>query len=286
MSDNKKNLLLGAHMSIAGGLELSYHRAEEIGCTAMQIFTKSNRQWRATNLTDETIRLFHATQHTSRIQETIAHASYLINLGTADQTIHTQSIQALKQELVRCYQLTIPYLVLHPGSRGITDEQSCLNRISDSLNFVLSSTPGTTRILLENMAGQGSSVCYSFDQLGYIIKKSEFPNRIGVCFDTCHAFAAGYAFSTSSQYTQMWQEFNELIGIHALYVIHVNDSKKENGSRVDRHEDIGKGKIGLKAFEFIMNDTALSGIPKILETPRATLEDYLSNMRILRDLVS
>ncbi len=286
MPHTKQPLLLGAHISIAGGIELAYERGESIGCTAIQIFTKSNRQWHAPKLTTETIERTLIAQKKSSIQTTIAHASYLINLGAADSTTQKKSIASLIMELQRCQELAIPHLVLHPGSRATVNETTCLNQISDSLNTILSQTPGSVKILIENMAGQGSSVCHSFEQIGYLLNQSDFKDRLGVCLDTCHAFAAGYDFTTDSGYQMMWQEFNTHIGLHNLHTIHLNDSKKECGSRIDRHEDIGKGKMGLHAFKLLINDAKLAHIPKILETPQSTLQDHARNIEVIKNLIN
>jgi len=286
MSHKKQALLLGAHMSISGGLELAYQAGESIGCTAMQIFTKSNRQWAAKALNNDVITGFKQAQRASSIKSTIAHATYLINIGAIDHTTHQKSVKALAMELERCAQLNIPYLVLHPGSHGNTDEKSCLNKISDTLNTIFNTTNSNTTILLENMAGQGSSVCYLFEHIGHIIAASDFKKRLGVCFDTCHAFAAGYDFRTEQTYQDLWQTFNETIGIDKLKAIHLNDSKKSLGSRVDRHEDIGKGGLGLEPFSLLVNDPRFYDVPKILETPRATLEDYVRNMNTVKKLIT
>lgn len=286
MSHEKQSLLFGAHMSIAGGLELAYQAGESIDCTAIQIFSKSNRQWAAKHLDSGAIAAFKNAQKNSTIQSTMVHASYLINIGAPDHATHSKSVSALLIELDRCEKLNIPYLVLHPGSHGKTDEKICLNKISDTLNTVFETSISTTTILLENMAGQGSSVCYLFEQLGYIISQSDFKRRLGVCFDTCHAFAAGYDFRTQDTYEQMWKAFDAHIGIHKLKAMHINDSKKSLGSRVDRHEDIGKGNLGLEAFALLFNDARFFSIPKILETPRATLADYARNMDTIKKLIT
>jgi deoxyribonuclease IV len=290
MSDKQHPLLLGAHMSIAGGLELAYQAGESIGCTAMQIFTKSNRQWAAKALDNDAITGFKQAQQASSIRSTIAHATYLINIGAIDHVTHQKSVAALMIELERCEQLNIPYLVLHPGSHGNTDEKSCLNKISDTLNTIFNSTTTNTTILLENMAGQGNSVCYLFEHIGHIIAASDFKKRLGICFDTCHAFAAGYDFRTVQTYQDMWQAFDEAIGIDKLKAMHINDSKKPLGSRVDRHEDIGRGSLGLEPFSLLFNDPRFFDVPKILETPQSThsksiLEDYARNMNTVKSLI-
>lgn len=286
---NKKNhtLLLGAHMSIAGGLDQAVVRGESIDCSTIQLFTKSNRQWKAKKLSPEDIDLFKQTVKNSSIKKEhiVAHASYLINLGSTDTEINKKSIAGLIEEIERCEALEIPYLVLHPGSSQNANMTDCLNTITENLDTVLQLTPGKTMVLLETMAGQGTSVCYQLEHLAYIYKKSKFKNRLGVCLDTCHIFAAGYDFRTEATYHDFWTTFDHIIGINALKVIHVNDSKKELGSRVDRHENIGKGKIGLVAFKLLFKDERFFAIPKILETPKGSLEEDVLNMKTIKSLL-
>lgn len=283
---HQHRLLLGAHMSIAGGFEQAIIRGESIECTTIQLFTKSNRQWNAKQITDEQTELFKQTLKKSSIAPVITHASYLINIGSSDLTTQKKSVAALAEELTRCHMLGIPYLVLHPGSSTGASEKEGLQWISDNLNEALAQTPGSTMILLENMAGQGSSACYKFEHLAFLYKESEHKKRIGICFDTCHAFAAGYDFRTEATYKQLWHDFDEIIGLQHLKAMHINDSKKELGSRVDRHEEIGKGHIGLKAFELLFNDEQFFDVPKILETPKDTLPDYAHNMLVIKNLIS
>lgn len=282
----KHRLLLGAHMSVAGGLEKAFERAESIHCTAMQIFTKSNRQWHAKKITPEEAALFVATDKKSSIAITITHATYLINIGSADSAIRKKSIDGLIDELDRCHVLQIPYLVLHPGSSAGGNPEECLDTIVESLNIAFSKTTSQTTVLLEIMAGQGSVMCYTFEQLAYILQKNSYHHRLGVCLDTCHAFAAGYDFRTSETYGAMWKQFDQTIGLKNLKAIHLNDSKKGLGSRVDRHEEIGKGALGLEPFRLLMNDKHLFDIPKVLETPNDSLEDYANNMQVLMELLS
>lgn len=286
MKTKKPTLLFGAHMSTAGGFEKAIERGESINCTAIQIFTKSNRQWRAKKITDEQAQLFKDTLKKSSIQSVIAHASYLINLGSPNTETVEKSKEGLFTELGRCDQLDIEYLVLHPGSHLKSGEQEALTRIAQNIDVVLSNYTGNTKILLETMAGQGSSVCYTFEHIATILKKSKNKKKLGVCFDTCHVFAAGYEFGTPSSYTRLWQDFDNIIGLKKLKAIHVNDSKKECGSKVDRHEDIGKGKIELKAFGLLFNDVRFFDIPKVLETPRDDLSDYARNMTVIKKLLS
>jgi deoxyribonuclease-4 len=273
-------------MSIAGGLDKAITTGQSIGCTAIQLFTKSNRQWTTAELTDQEITDFKNAAQKSTIDPIIAHTSYLINIGSPKKDIEKKSIESLIIELDRCNKLSIPYLVLHPGAYLDTDEQSCLERIIENINGILESHSGHTTLLLELMAGQGSTVCYTFEQLAYVYKHTKYKNRLGVCFDTAHAWAAGYDFSTSHKYTVMWQQFDDTVGIENLKTIHINDSKTLWKSYIDRHETIGKGTMGLETFKLLMNDERLFGIPKILETPKESLRDDEYNMNILKGLLS
>ena len=286
MPKKKHTLLLGAHVSIAGGMEKAFERAESIGCTAMQIFTKSNRQWSAKPLKKETIKAFKQAAKESLIKNIVVHSTYLINLASPNTEVAKKSVAALIQEIKRCQQLDIRYLILHPGSHLNSGEDVALEKIAQNLDKVFKQTPDSTMILLETMAGQGSSTCYTFEQIKKIVQHSSNKRRIGVCFDTCHAFAAGYDFRTPEKYEKMWQKFDKIIGLSKLKALHINDSKKELGSRVDRHEHIGKGKIGTKGFSLIFNDERFFDIPKILETPAQTEQDYMPNMKTLKRLIN
>ncbi len=282
----KKRLLIGAHMSISGGLNNAFERGKVVGCTTMQIFTKNNRQWKAKPLIKDDIMLFEQTKKEHEITPLVAHATYLINIGSPNKEVEKKSIECLALELKRCNKLGIKYLVLHPGSHNKTDEQSCLDRINKNLNAIFKKDDGNTIVLLETMSGQGSSVCYTFEHIAYLLKNSKHKNRLGVCFDTCHVFAAGYDIRTKSTYEKTIQTFDEIIGLKHLKIFHINDSKKELGSRVDRHEDIGKGKIGKKAFKLLFNDEQFFDTPKILETPKEKIEDDIRNITVIKSLLS
>jgi deoxyribonuclease IV len=282
----KKTVLLGAHMSIEGGFHKALERGGSIGCTAIQIFTKSNRQWHAKPITEEEALLFKKTLKKTTISYVMAHASYLINLASDKEETRNKAISALIIELERCHLLGIPHLVLHPGSHIKQGEDVGLLHIIAGINSALKDSKNKTMILLETMAGQGSSLGTTFEQLATIRKGVAQKERIGVCLDTCHIFAAGYSFRSEKEYKDLWKNFNDTIGINHLKAIHMNDSKKEYNSRVDRHEDIGKGQIGNKGFSFLMNDSALDHVPKILETPKENPEDDLRNMERLNNLIS
>lgn len=283
----KKNALplLGAHVSGAGGLEHVFARAESIGCTTLQLFTKNNRQWQAKPLTREQIDVFAKECKRSPIKSLVAHASYLINNSSADPEIQQKSYNALCDELLRCEQLGVPQLVLHPGNCSSATQEACLDLLVASLDKALATT--STALALEIMAGQGSSLCRSFEELGYVYKAlhKKHNHKVRICFDTCHAFAAGYDFRTRKTYDALWQKFDNSIGLSALSVIHLNDSKKDLGSHVDRHENIGKGKLRLEPFRLIMNDPLLESVPKILETPPGDLATYAIDMQILMSLI-
>lgn len=285
----KKNILIGAHLSIAGGFWQALVRAHSIGANCVQIFTKSNRQWAAKKINDSDVEKFISYQNELGIKVVIAHASYLINLGSEKKEIQEKSIKALSDELQRCEKLSIPYLVLHPGSNPSEDvSQTCL-QIAHNINKAFAiSNPHHTVLLLETMAGQGSTIGNTFENLAEIIKHISDKKHIGICIDTCHIHAAGYTFGDEKSYKIFWGNFDKTIGIEKIKVIHMNDSKKECGSRVDRHEHIGKGKIKTSAFKLIMNDKKLKNIPKIIETPKSDqdLKQDQKNLDILKSYVT
>lgn len=281
---------LGAHLSIIGWFNKVVKDAESIGCTALQVFLHSNRQWAMKSLTAEQIKEYKAVIPSSPITYVLVHASYLINLGSHEKNIRSRSLEMLKKEVNQCQELGIPYLVLHPGNATGTTTQESLELIAQGINETLSTLPGKTAILIENMAGQGKVCGSSLEELHIILQAIENKKRTGICFDTCHGFAAGYNFTQPKEYNSFWKLFDETIGLHFLKAFHLNDSKKELGSRVDRHEQIGKGKIGIEAFRLIMNDDRFKELPKILETPyenyaKDALRLYAHNIALLRSLV-
>lgn len=286
MPTKKHHLLFGAHMSISGGLQNALIAGESIGCTAIQIFTKSNRQWYAKPISDETAHLFKETAQKSSIYSIIAHATYLINIASSDKRIEKASLECLASELLRCDQLGIKYLVLHPGAYTSGNKKDGLERIIQNLDSLLSATKTKTIICLETMAGQGSVLCAHFEDIAQILQQSTHKARLGVCFDTCHAFVAGYDLRTQQTYEKTWHDFDTIIGLEKLHAIHINDSKKELGSRIDRHEHIGQGQLGLKAFELLFNDARFFDIPKILETPKATKEPFTEDKKNMATIYS
>ena len=290
MEKNKKQkkhiLLLGGHMSIAGGMYKAIVRGQEIGCTAIQVFTKSNRQWGAKPLTQEDVTHFKKTWKESSIKSIISHSTYLINLGSPKKEIFKKSLASLEDELQRCIKLGIPYLVLHPGSCLDSSEQQCIKQIASALDELLEKTKGKVKILLETMAGQGTGVGHSFEQIAEIFGYCTQKRRLGVTLDTCHIFAAGYDVRTKKGYEHVISQFDKVIGLHKLKAMHINDSMRDLGTRVDRHEDIGEGKIGLDAFRYLFNDERFFDIPKILETPEGTPENYAMNMCVIKMLLT
>lgn len=256
-------------MSIAGGVFNAFGHGEAFDCDTIQIFVKSSNQWKAKPLTDEEVQKFREEQKRTDIEPVVAHDSYLINLGSPDPALLVKSRKAFLVEMERCEKLGIPYLVTHPGSHIGAGEEAGINKIAESINWLLERTDGfAVKIVLETTAGQGTNLGYKFEQIATLIEKSIKPEKLLVCFDTCHAFAAGYDISTSEAYDKTFKEFERIIGFRKLAVLHLNDSKKGLGSRVDRHEHIGQGMIGKDAFKLIMQDLRFKTIPKILETPK------------------
>jgi deoxyribonuclease-4 len=272
-------------MSIAGGVDMAIERARSINCTAMQMFVKNNMQWFARPLTRDEIARFRQHQQRSELLSIFAHANYLINLA-ANRQFHANSIRSLSEELVRADQLELPFLVLHPGAHLGAGEEAGLEKIVESIDYVLSGLPKIkTRIALETTAGQGSCLGNKFEHLAYIISRVREPNRLCVCLDTAHVFAADYDIGSDATVRKTFREFDRVVGLDRLVVIHLNDSKTPRGSRVDRHEHIGKGKIGLPAFRFIMRDRRFRKIPKVLETPKGKdLREDVVNLKTLRRL--
>lgn len=282
-------ILLGAHMSIGGGAHRAIERSCSIDCTAMQIFVKNNMQWFARPLDRAEIKAFIKHAQRCQIEAAFAHANYLINLAATNPQFHANSLRALTEELIRADQLELPFLVLHPGAHLGAGEEAGLEKIAASIDAVHACLPKKTkaRIALETTAGQGSCLGDRFEQIAYIIENVREPERLCVCLDTAHVFEAGYDLATEASTRKVFAEFDRVIGLEKLAALHLNDSKTDRGSRVDRHEHIGKGKIGLPAFRTIMRDRRFRKIPKVLETPKGKelLED-VENMKTLRALAS
>ncbi len=260
--------LLGAHMSIAGGLEKALLRGHALGCTTIQLFTKSSNQWKERVLEESEIQLFREVRTKAGIDPVISHASYLINLASPDGVLYTKSLDAMVLEIRRCEQLDIDYLVVHPGFHKGCGEGWGIDRITDALDAIHADTEGAkVRIALETTAGQGTALGGSLEQIARIIERVKENSRLAFCLDTCHMFVAGYDLRTQQNYLDLFRKIDNTTGRKNLRVIHLNDSKREIGSRVDRHENIGDGLIGEDLFRLIMRDESLEDVPKIIETP-------------------
>jgi deoxyribonuclease-4 len=282
----KERILLGAHMSIGGGVHTAIERGCSIKCTAIQMFVKNNMQWFARPLTPDETRAFLNHQERGQLLSIFAHANYLINLAATNPQFHANSMRSLSEELIRADQLELPFLVMHPGAHLGAGEEAGLEKIAASIDAIFRVIPKVkTRIALETTAGQGSCLGHRFEHIAYIIENVREPDRLCVCIDTAHLFAAGYDLGTESGIKKTFREFDRVIGFDRLAAIHVNDSKTARGSRVDRHQHIGKGQIGLDAFRFIMRDRRFRKIPKVLETPKGKeMREDIRNLRTLRGL--
>jgi deoxyribonuclease-4 len=275
---------VGAHVSIQGGVENAPLNAKAIGATAFALFTRNQKQWKSAPLTKKSIDLFkeRCEEFGFTAAQILPHDSYLINLGSPEEEGLAKSREAFLDEMRRCEQLGLDRLNFHPGShlKKISKEE-CLARIAESINLTLSQTDGVTAVL-ENTAGQGSNLGYEFEQLAEIIDQVEDKGRVGVCIDTAHTLAAGYEIRTEEGFKETFEKFDKVVGFKYLKGMHINDSKKDLGSKVDRHDSIGKGLMGMKTFELIMNDPRFDGIPLILETPDETL--WSEEIKLLNQL--
>lgn len=268
MKEAKKELLIGAHTSIAGGPFHALLEGREIGATTIQMFTANQRRWDSKAIDQDNIIRWQQTLKETGLSHIMSHDSYLINLGAPDADILKKSRHAFREEVTRCIQLGVTYLNFHPGSALTDDRERCMDRICESVLEVedlLGNSP--LRLLLEATAGQGSVVGCRFEELAYLIKKLDKRVRIGVCIDTCHIFAAGYDLRTAEACDSTFKEFDKVVGLNHLYAFHLNDSVKGLGSRIDRHAPLGKGEIGIECFKFLMQDTRTRHLPKYLETP-------------------
>jgi len=281
-------ILLGSHMSVAGGLHMAFERGTRIGCTTMQVFVKNASRWTGKPLTPDAVASYTAAAAKATIAPVIAHAAYLINLCARADDVRLRSRKGLADELMRCTTLGVAGLVVHPGAHMGAGESDGLARIAESLNIIHTELPeASTRTLLETTAGQGTTLGYRFEHLRRIIDLVEDKTRIAICLDTCHLFAAGYPIHTEEGWESTMRELEEIIGLQRVVAVHVNDSKRECGSRIDRHDHIGKGRVGETAFRMLMNDTRLRGVPKILETEKSEdMHEDIENMDRLRALVA
>jgi len=282
--------LIGAHMSIAGGVALAPVRGHAVGCRCIQIFTKSNRQWSAAPLGEEDIAEFRANCEKLGIAPVVAHNCYLVNLAAGDPETYARSLDCFLLELQRTEALGLPGIVAHPGSRGDATEAKALRQVAGAIDELLERTAGAkAKIYLETTAGQGTSLGHRFEHLAEIIAAVRNKRRLAVCYDTGHTFAAGYDIRTPEAYQRTFEEFDKVIGLRRLEVFHFNDSKGDLGSRIDRHEHIGRGKIGEEAFRLILHDSRFRHAPKILETPKGKKgrRDWDAiNIEVLRQLAA
>lgn len=273
-------MLLGVHCSVAGGVINAFNEVNDLGIDTFQIFTKNQRQWKEKIIPEQEGKSFKTELKKDKIKFAFSHCTYLINLASTEENLRQNSILALASEVERCHSLGLAYCVLHPGSTKGGHEGEGIKLIADALNLVIKNTPSIkVKVLLENTAGQGSSIGWKFEQLKEIFHQVENIERIGICFDTCHAFAAGYDIRTQNGLEDTFSKIDKLIGIKYLKVFHMNDSKGELGSRIDRHDNIGKGKLGLQPFKLIMNKFA--HVPKVIETPKEMDKENLTTLRSL-----
>lgn len=280
--------ILGAHMSIAGGYGRAVERARQAGCDCLQIFTRNNQQWRAKPITPLEVESFRRAMAEQGIGHPLVHDSYLINLASPDPILWRKSLEAFVLELERAEQLGIPYVVTHPGSATDDCKEAGLRRVAKALDEVHRRTRSLrVRCLLENTAGQGSSLGGAFEHLAAIIERVKEPDRLGICLDTCHAFAAGYALASAADYRRTMRAVAATVGLDRVRAFHLNDSQRELGSRVDRHAHIGRGRIGLDGFRRIVNDPHFRRVPMYLETPKGEeqgTELDTINLAVLRGL--
>lgn len=279
-------MFLGAHMSISGGIEKSPLRGAEAGCSAIQIFTKSSNIWHAKPLTDREVFIFRENLVKAGIEKVVAHDCYLINLASPDSSLLKKSQDTFLIEMQRAERLGIPYLIFHPGSHKGSGVEAGIDRIAGSLKQLLKKTEGyKLKLVLETTAGQGTSVGYEFEHLKAIIDLIGCKKRLGVCIDTCHIFAAGYDIRNKKGYDQTFNRVEKNFGIDMVKVFHLNDSKKDLGSMVDRHEHIGKGFLGIEPFRYLMHDQRFKELPMILETPKGhDMKEDKMNLGILMGL--
>jgi deoxyribonuclease-4 len=282
--------ILGAHQSIAGGYFKAVELAHSLKCDCVQLFTKNNNQWRAKELTDDDVRQFRAKLKELRVVHPLAHDSYLINLASPDPALWKKSVDAFILEMFRADRLGIPYLVTHPGAYTTSSEEAGIAAVAWALDEVHRQTRGIkTKCLLETTAGQGSCLGCRFEQLAAMIDRVKDPDRLGVCVDTCHIFAAGYPISTEKDYKATMRALDKTVGLKLVRAIHVNDSQKPLGSRVDRHAHIGRGMIGKEAFRLLVNDRRFRKVPMYLETPKGIEKGKnldAINLRTLRSLIA
>jgi deoxyribonuclease IV len=279
--------LLGAHMSIAGGIYNAPERGVAATCNVIQVFTQNSNQWRGKAVSDADAKLFQDKLAASGMADVVSHDIYLINLASAPGETRDKSLIAFKEEMERCARLGIKKIVMHPGSHNGDGEAVGIRRICEAFDDLFTQVPQFAgKVLLENTAGQGSNLGYRFEHLKAIIEGTSFKDRFGICFDTCHAFASGYPISERDGYLRTFDELDRAVGLANVQAFHLNDSKKGLGCKVDRHEHIGTGALGLEAFRLLLNDKRFAGVPKFLETPKGD-DDEMDrvNLKLLRSLI-
>jgi len=286
------NPILGAHKSVAGGLYKAFARGEASGCEAIQIFTKNQSQWDAKPLEFDEIEKFHQERDRTEMP-VVAHAAYLPNLASPDSLLWERSFDAMLIELQRCDFLSIPNLIFHPGSYTSDTRDNGLRRMGESIAKIYGKKNFTAKLTIENTSGQGTNLGRSFEEIAEIIEISGCREKIAVCFDTCHGFAAGYDIRTRPEYESVWASFDRTVGLDILAAVHLNDSKTGFMARKDRHEHIGKGEIGIEGFRNLLNDRRFAGIPMLLETPKglktrdgSDIDMDAVNLELLRNLIS
>lgn len=277
--------LLGAHMPTSGGLGKAVRNGKEIGCTAVQVFTSSPQQWKAKVVTDEMVADLTKAREETGIDCLISHDSYLIHVSAVDDEHRAKSIAGLQGEIERCHRYGIPFVVSHMGGYKDQTVEEGLDRMVESTKHILAQMPPDVTLCMETTAGQGTALNSKFEELAFVLNACGNHPQLAVCLDTCHIFVAGYDIRTEETYTHTFSEFDRIIGIDKLKVIHCNDSKKGLGSKVDRHEHIGEGMIGPKAFELLVNDPRFERVPIILETPEAP-EGHARNLAKLKSLIA
>lgn len=277
----------GAHMSIKGGLHTAIERGQSIACQTIQLFLRNNNRWQAKPRTPEELALYRETLAQSGIAPVVAHAIYLINLASPEEDIHSRSVAAFDEELARCHEADIPYLVLHPGSHRGSGLEAGIARIAESINRAYASHPEYTVVtLLENTAGLGDTIGRTFEELAEIAGQIEDPSWIGYCFDTAHALASGLEFRTPEGYAETWAQFDAILGLDKLGCFHLNDSQCDLGGVCDRHEHIGEGYVGLEGFRLLVNDARFADAPMLLETPKGDdLQEDVENLARLYSLL-
>jgi deoxyribonuclease-4 len=289
MKESRSRARLGAHMSISGGLHRAIDRAERIDATALQIFVRNARQWGAKPLAQPEIEKFRCRLEESGLGPfTLAHSGYLMNVASPDPALWKRSVADLRLELERCALLGIKYLVFHPGSHVGSGEEAGVAKVAKALDRLAPAhgRESGVMLLIETTAGQGSNLGHRFEQITRIMDRARCGESLGVCFDTCHAYAAGYELGDRKNFRRVFDRFDQLMGIGSLRAFHLNDSKNPKGSRKDRHQHIGQGDVGLEAFRLLLNDRRFHDLPMVLETPKGEdLAEDRENLSILRALI-